>query len=303
VRRNKNGKLFVPHGYVAAIQCDPTEKKPFFHALPGSKSLTFGMLGCDFHCPNCQNWDISQAVRDPEAGVMPNDVSPEKMSEIAKQLGASLVVSSYNEPLITAEWAVSIFKDARKNGFKTGFVSNGNATPEVLKFIRPYTDCYKVDLKSFKQENYRALGGKVSTVLETIASLVKMKFWVEIVTLIIPGFNDSDEELKEIAKFLASISFDIPWHVTAFHKDYKMMDPDNTPAATLIRAAQLGEEAGLRYVYAGNLPGKVSKYENTYCPSCKKLLIERFGFRILQDLISPSGFCPSCKTDIPGMWS
>lgn len=303
MRRNKNGKLFVPHGYVAAIQCDPTEKKPFFHALPGSKSLTFGMLGCDFHCPYCQNWDISQAVRDPEAGVIPNDVSPERMSEIAKQLGASLVVSSYNEPLITAEWAVLIFKDARKNDFKTGFVSNGNATPEVLKFIRPYTDCYKVDLKSFKQENYREMGGKVSTVLETIARLVEMKFWVEIVTLIIPGFNDSDEELKEIAKFLASNSFDIPWHVTAFHKDYKMTDPENTPAATLIRAAQLGEEAGLRYVYAGNLPGKVGKYENTYCPFCKKLLIERFGFRILQDLISPFGFCPSCKTTIPGIWS
>lgn len=260
------------------------------------------MLGCDFHCNFCQNWDISQAVRDPKAGVLPKEVSPRKMSEIAKELGASLVVSSYNEPLITAEWAVSIFKDARKNGFKTGFVSNGNATPEVLDFIRPHTDCYKVDLKSIKQENYRAMGGKVSTVLETIASLVKMKFWVEIVTLIIPGFNDSDEELKEIARFLASISLDIPWHVTAFHKDYKMTDPDNTPAATLIRAAEIGEAAGLRYIYAGNLSGKIGKYENTYCPSCKKLLIERFGFRILQDLILSNGLCPSCKTAIPGIW-
>lgn len=303
VRYNQEGRLRVPFGYVATIQCDPTEKKPFFHVLPGSKSLTFGMLGCDFHCPYCQNWDISQAIRDPEAGVKPTAVTPEKISQIAKQLGAAIVVSSYNEPLITAEWAVAVFEVARKNGLKTAFVSNGNGTPEVLNFIRPFTDCYKVDLKGMKQENYRELGGKVSTVLETIARLVEMKFWVEIVTLIVPGFNDSDQELGEIAKFLASISTEIPWHVTAFHKDYKMQDTDNTSASILIRAAKIGETAGLKFVYAGNLPGQVDRYENSYCPACKTLLIERYGFKILENRIAADGNCPACRTRIPGYWS
>lgn len=302
VRFNINGILKVPFGYAATIQCDPTEKKPYFHVLPGSLSLTFGMLGCDFHCPYCQNWDISQAIRDPQAGVEPTEVSPEKISLIAKKLSASLVVSSYNEPLITAEWACAVFEVAKKQGFKTGFVSNGNATPEVLKYIRPTTDCYKVDLKGMKQENYRELGGKLSTVLETIARLVEMKFWVEIVTLIVPGFNDSDDELKEIAKFLVSVSPDIPWHVTAFHKDYKMTEPDNTPAATLLRAAKIGEEAGLKFVYAGNLPGNVGKYEDTYCPSCKKMLIKRYGFKIMENKITMEGNCPDCMEKIPGIW-
>lgn len=303
VRYNQDGVLKVPFGYVATLQCDPTEKKPYFHVLPGSLALTFGMLGCDFHCPYCQNWDISQAIRDPEAGVEPTKISPEKISAVAKQLNASLVVSSYNEPLITAEWACAVFETAKKNGFKTGFVSNGNATQEVLQFIRAHTDCYKVDLKGMKQENYRELGGKVSTVLETIAKLVELKFWVEIVTLIVPGFNDSDAELSEIAKFLVSISPEIPWHVTAFHKDYKMTEPENTPAATLLRAAKIGEEQGLKFVYAGNLPGRVGKYEDTYCPTCKKMLIKRYGFKILENRISASGQCPDCKGKIPGIWN
>jgi pyruvate formate lyase activating enzyme len=302
VRYNHQGRLQVPHGYVATIQCDPTEKKPYFHVLPGSRSLTFGMLGCDFHCPYCQNWEISQAIRDPESGTEPIDVSPQKMSDIARQLSASLVVSSYNEPLITSEWAIEIFKTARVNGFITGYVSNGNATKEVLEFIRPYTDCYKVDLKGMKQENYRELGGKVSIVLETIARLVEMKFWVEIVTLTIPGFNDSDEELKEIAKFLVSVSPAIPWHITAFHKDYKMTDPDNTPASTLIRGANIGLEAGLKFVYAGNLPGQVGDFENTYCPSCRHLLVRRYGFKVLEMNVKPDGHCPKCKALIPGIW-
>lgn len=303
VRYNQDGVLKVPFGYVATVQCDPTEKKPYFHVLPGSFALTFGMLGCDFHCPYCQNWDISQAIRDPEAGVEPTKISPGKICAIAKELNASLVVSSYNEPLITAEWACAVFETAKKNGFKTGFVSNGNGTPEVLKYLRPFTDCYKVDLKGMKQENYRQLGGKVSTVLETIAKLVEMKFWVEIVTLIVPGFNDSDTELKEIAKFLVSVSPEIPWHVTAFHKDYKMTAPDNTPASTLLRAAKIGEEAGLKFVYAGNLPGRVEKYEDTYCPACKKMLIKRYGFKILENRIGKDGQCPDCKQKIPGIWN
>ena len=303
VRYNEAGKLFVPKGYVAALQCDPTEKKPFFHVLPGSFTLTFGMLGCDYHCGYCQNWLTSQALRDPVAGMEPMVVDAEKMVELAKRYKADLIGSSYNEPLITAEWSADVFRFAKDHGLRTAFISNGNATKEVLEYLRPLTDCYKVDLKSMNDKNYRRLGGILSTVLETIPRLKDMGFWVEIVTLIVPGFNDSNEELKEAANFLFSVSPDIPWHVTAFHKDYKMTDPDDTSAETLIRATEIGYEAGLKFVYAGNLPGSVKDYENTYCPNCHKLLIERYGYKILDYSIASEGKCPSCSSVIPGIWS
>jgi pyruvate formate lyase activating enzyme len=301
VRYNEGGRLMVPAGYVAAIQCDPTEKKPFFHAYPGSLALTFGMLGCDYHCSYCQNWVTSQALRDPKAIAPPREVSPEQMVEVAKQYGARLVVSSYNEPLITSEWAVSIFKEAKPAGFVCGYVSNGNATPEVLDYIRPWADVYKIDLKGFDDKSYRKLGGVLQNVLDTIKMVHERGFWVEIVTLVIPGFNDSEDELKAAADFIASVSPDIPWHVTAFHQDYKMTGPDNTSVDTLIRTAEIGYGAGLNYVYAGNLPGRVGKYENTFCPNCKTALIERYGFRILKNRIK-DGACPDCKTKIPGRW-
>jgi pyruvate formate lyase activating enzyme len=287
---------------VAALQCDPTEKKPFFHVLPGSLTLTFGMLGCDYHCSYCQNWLTSQALRDSSAGIEPMAVTAKQMVSLAKRDGASLIGSSYNEPLITAEWAGDVFRLAREHGLKTAFISNGNATWEVLEYLRPFTDCYKVDLKSMQDKNYRKLGGLLSTVLETIPRLIEMGFWVEIVTLVIQGFNDSDGELKEAAKFLASISPDIPWHITAFHKDYKMTDPENTSPETLMRAAEIGLEAGLRFVYAGNLPGWVKNYENTYCQDCHKLLVERSGYTILDYFITPDGKCPGCSSTIPGIW-
>src|SRR5215210_94155 len=168
VRYNEGGRLMVPANYVAAIQCDPTEKKPFFHAYPGSLALTFGMLGCDYHCGYCQNWFTSQALRDTKAIAPPRDVDPEQMVEIARRYNARLVVSSYNEPLITSEWAVSIFKQAKPAGFVCGYVSNGNATPQVLDYIRPWADVYKIDLKGFQDKNYRKLGGVLQNVLDTI---------------------------------------------------------------------------------------------------------------------------------------
>lgn len=302
VRYNDGGKLMVPHGYVGAIQCDPTEKKPFFHAYPGSLALTFGMLGCDYHCSYCQNWVTSQALRDPKAVSPPMEVTPREIVDIARRHDARLVVSSYNEPLITSEWAVEIFKQAKPAGFTCGYVSNGNATPEVLDYIRPWVDLYKIDLKGFDDRHYRKLGGLLSNVLETIKMVRERGFWTEIVTLLIPGFNDSDDEIKAAADFIAQVSPDIPWHVTAFHQDYKMTGPDNTSVETLIRAAEIGYGAGLNYVYAGNLPGRVGKYENTFCPSCKTTLIERYGFRVLKNRIN-AGRCPDCRESIPGVWS
>jgi pyruvate formate lyase activating enzyme len=302
VRFNRGGRLFVPYGYTSGLQSDPVEKKPFFHVLPGADALTFGMLGCDFHCSYCQNWLTSQALRDGAAGVGPRLISDEEVVDTARRLNSRLVVSSYNEPLITAEWARAIFELAREAGMTTGFVSNGNATPEALDYLRPLTDCYKVDLKSMRQENYRALGGQLKHVLWTIEELHKRGFWVEIVTLVIPGFNDSNEELGDAARFIAGVSRDIPWHVTAFHKDYRMQDPDNTSVDMLIRAAEIGAEAGLNFVYAGNLPGQVGGWENTYCPTCRQLLIARTGYWIDDYYLTPEGRCPLCLTAIPGIW-
>ncbi len=302
VRFNRDGKLFIPWGYVAGIAVDPIEKKPFFHALPGSNALSFGMLGCDYHCAYCQNWITSQALRDPEAVAAPELVSPEKIVSLAIEHRTPVLTSTYNEPLITSEWAVEIFKLARKYGIKCSYVSNGNGTRAVLEFLRPYIDLYKIDLKSFGQKNYSQLGGRLAGVLETIRTLKEMGVWVEIVTLVIPGFNDSKEELSEIARFLVSVSPDIPWHVTAFHQDYRMTDPDNTPARTLIRAAEIGFAAGLHFVYAGNLPGRLGRFENTYCPACHELLIERTGFTVRRNLLD-NGACPKCRTPIPGVWA
>src|SRR6267143_1528124 len=242
VRYNWGGTLFVPWGYVGGVQCDPIEKKPFFHAHPGALAYSFGMLGCDLHCAYCQNWVTSQALRDPAAVVGPMRVTP-----------AELVL-------------------------------------------------YKVDLKSFDDRHYRQLGGRLQPILDTIRQLHQMGFWLEIVTLVIPGFNDSSDELTRLAEFLAGVSSDIPWHVTAFHKDYKMTDPENTNAETLMRAAEIGKRAGLRYVYAGNLPGMVGDWENTRCPNCRELLIERYGYLIGGYHLTPQGCCPSCGACIPGRW-
>jgi pyruvate formate lyase activating enzyme len=303
VRFNEGGHLRVPVSYVAALQCDPTEKKPFFHALPGSDTLTFGMLGCDLHCAYCQNWLTSQALRDDAAVSPPRIVTPERLVGMARAYGASMVGSSYNEPLITAEWAVEVFRLAKPAGFRTAFISNGNATPQVLDYLRPWTDCYKIDLKSMSDRNYRQLGGVVDNILDTMKMVHERGFWEEIVTLVIPGFNDAADELKRAADFIASVSPDIPWHVTAFHQDYRMNDKANTTAEQLIRACEIGREAGLRYVYAGNLPGRVGRWENTFCPSCGELLVERYGYLIKQKRVTATGKCPSCDQNIPGIWS
>ena len=457
VRYNRGGTLMVPHGYVGALQCDPIEKKPFFHAFPGTDALTFGMLGCDLHCSycftdevevstdrglrsfgelwerasseptgdhrrrhpggglnvisddgcprpaswifrhpyegelvhvgvsglpgfdatpihpvlatedpgarrptfiaageltpahwvrttlhrktpswvrvrdvsrrafqgyvfnleaahrhtyvangvlvhNCQNWVTSQALRDPGALAEPMDCTPAQLVDRAARSGATVVATSYNEPLITSEWAVDVFKEAKRRGFHTAYISNGNATREVLEYIRPWTDLYKIDLKSMRDRNYRSLGGKLENILEGIRMVHAMGFWIEIVTLVIPGFNDGDDELGDAARFLHAISPTIPWHVTAFHKDYKMQAPDNTTARTLLRAARIGEAAGLQYVYAGNLPGQVAEYEDTRCPRCRTTLIRRIGYRILADHLTGRGRCARCGEPIPGVW-
>lgn len=301
VRFNDAGTLRAPSGYVAGLAIDPIEKKPFYHAYPGRDALSFGMLGCDLHCGYCQNWITSQALRDDAAVSRPHFVDPEQMVAAAVRHGVPVLVSTYNEPLITADWAVEIFRLARAEGIVCGFISNGNATPEVLEFIRPHVSLYKVDLKSFNDRSYRQLGGILENVLDTIRRLKQMDFWVEIVTLVVPTFNDSDDELRQIAEFIASVSPDIPWHVTAFRPDYKMTGPPRTPAETLVRAHDIGKSAGLKFVYPGNCHGGVGNRENTFCPSCARLLIRRKGF-IVEENRMKGPDCPFCGAAIPGVW-
>jgi pyruvate formate lyase activating enzyme len=303
VRFHEQGVLRVPWGYAAGVYADPIEKKPFFHVQPGSLALSFGMLGCDLHCGYCQNWVSSQALRDPRAAAGVHAVSPDDLVRAALEAGATAVVSTYNEPLITAEWAVAVFRQAKAAGLATGFVSNGNATPEALEYLRPWLDLYKVDLKSFSDRRYRELGGRLEPILASIRRIYEMGFWLEVVTLVVPGFNDSDEELRQMADFLAGISPDIPWHVTAFHKDYKMTGPEDTRPADLLRAIDAGRAAGLHYVYAGNLPGAVGRLEDTVCPGCGEHVVRRRGFRIESNRLTGAGKCPRCAAVIPGRWA
>jgi pyruvate formate lyase activating enzyme len=224
------------------------------------------------------------------------------MVTFAHQAGAGVIASSYNEPLITTEWAVAIFKQAKAAGLKCVFISNGNATPQALEMLRPYLVGYKIDLKSMDDRHYRKLGGVLEHVLESIRLAHELGLWVEVVTLVIPGFNDSSEELMDAARYIRSVSADIPWHVTAFHPDYKMVDPPPTTTRILLRAAEIGQEAGLNYVYAGNLPGRVDDYENTRCPNCHELLIRRYGYVIQEYRLTAEGACPRCAAAIPGIW-
>ena len=305
VRYNRGGKLYVPWGYVAGTQCDPVEKKPFFHAHPGALAYSFGMLGCDLHCSYCQNWVTSQALRDSNAVSPPLQTSPEHLIREAVAQGAKILVSTYNEPLITSEWAVAVFKEAKAAGLMTGFVSNGNGTPQVLDYLRPWLDLYKVDLKSFDDRHYHELGGRIGPILDTIRRIHSMGLWLEIVTLLIPGFNDSPDEIRRLTGFLANISPDIPWHVTAFHGDYKMQNDvaRDTTADDLLQAAEIGRESGLRYIYAGNLPGRVGNLEDTRCAACGETLIERHGYLIRNYRLTGDGRCPNCAAPIPGRWA
>lgn len=304
VRFNEDGVLKVPAGYVISAAADPVEKKPLYHFLPGSIAFTFGMLGCNLRCDFCQNWDISQPFGEMATGLDARNLrttTPQQMTELALRHGARLMVSSYNEPLITSEWGVQIFREARQAGLKTAFISNGFATHEVLDYLRPHLDAFKVDLKSFDAEKYRQLGGGLDEVLESIRYAHEIGLWVEVVTLVIPQYNDSPRELYAMAEAIRSVSAEIPWHVTAFHPDYKMLDRYATEAESLMQAVEVGQEAGLKYVYAGNLPGRVRNYEDTHCPTCQAVLIKRRGMRVLENRLA-GGACPACGTAIAGVF-
>ena len=305
IRYNQDGQLQVPWGYVSSLQVDPIEKKPFYHFLAGSDALTFGMLGCNLQCAYCQNWLTSQALREEGADHLAEYLQvlqPGEVVDYGMRLGAEVVASSYNEPLITSEWARDIFSLATKAGMKNVYVSNGFATREVLDYLKPYLQGFKVDLKTMQPEHYRELGGGLQPVLDSIAYAFELGMWVEIVTLLVPGFNDSEEELQDMASFIHSVSPEIPWHVSAFRPEYKMRNKPRTTVRQILDAIEIGYQTGLLYVYGGNLPGSLGKYEHTSCHNCHAMLIKRWGFSIQQYRITSEGKCPECGTMIPGYW-
>ena len=304
MRENREGALYVPTGYVAGLAVDPIEKKPLFHVLPGSEALSFGMLGCNLRCDFCQNWRTSQTLRDPLAVDALNPISAQAVVGLALERATPVISSTYNEPLITSEWAAEIMRLGKDKGIRGAYVSNGFATTEVLEYLRPVLDIYKIDLKTFQDANYRKLGGALQPVLDTIAQAHRLGFWVEVVTLVIPGFNDSDAELRDIAQFVAGISRDIPWHVTAFHPEYKHKTGERpASAADIARAAESGAAAGIKFVYAGNLRGTLRELENTRCPRCQTTLVTREGYFVGEVKIARNGSCPHCAEPIPGIWA
>jgi pyruvate formate lyase activating enzyme len=300
VRENKDGKLYtLVYGRAISYNIDPIEKKPLYHFLPGTRSYSIATVGCNFRCLHCQNWEISQMPRERDGEIAGLDLPPEEVVRQAAQYDCASISYTYTEPTIFAEYAVDCAKLAQKKGIKNVFVTNGYITPEALKEIASYIDAANIDLKGFTEEFYREVcGAKLKPVLESIKLYKKLGVWIEITTLIIPGYNDDEEQLRGIAKFIKSVGEEIPWHVTRFHPEYKLMGVSHTPLDTLRRARDIGKEEGLLYVYTGNVLG--DEGENTYCYNCGELLIERHGFDILKYRIE-KGKCPKCGVKIHGV--
>ena len=299
VRQNENGKLkLLVDNKAVAVNLDPIEKKPLFHFFPGSIAFSLGTFGCNFGCEFCQNWDISQAPKETTIEFWGEDWPPEKIINYCQKHNISVIAYTYNEPTIWTEYALAIMKLAHKNKIKNVWVSNGYMSKETLKLIAPYLDAINVDLKSFREEFYqKVVHAHIEPVKENIKKIWEMGIWEEVTTLIIPSFNDSENELKEIAQFLVTISPDLPWHISAFYPNYKMLDVPSTSKETLLKAYHIGKDAGLKYVYTGNIPD--SNYESTYCPNCGFKLIERWGIEMIENNLLGDK-CPKCGTKIAG---
>jgi len=299
VRENKDGVLYsLVYGTLIADNIDPIEKKPFFHVYPSSQSYSIATVGCDFRCDFCQNHDISQM---PQTTRMISGVEclPAEIVVRAKQSGAKTIAYTYTEPTIFFETAYDTAKIASENGLANVFVTNGFMTAEAIETISPYLTAANVDLKSFRDDFYKKhCGARLQPVLDSLKKMKEKEIWVEITTLLIPSLNDSDDELKDIARFIADLGKETPWHISRFHPQYKVRDLPVTPVDSLHRAGQIGKEAGLKYVYSGNVPG--DKGENTYCFKCGNLLIERYGFRIVS-LHLKENKCDQCGTVLEGL--
>jgi pyruvate formate lyase activating enzyme len=272
VRYNKSGSLHVPWNYAGSLQINPIEQAPFMHAHAGEDVLTIGMLGCNLRCPYCQNWHLSQVLRDADAPELPTAMTAREIVSIAEKRGIRVILSSLNEPLITAEWAAEVFSHAKAAGITTGIVSSGHGTAEVLDFLRPYVDLVKIDLKTMAPEKYRTLGAQLKNVLETLRMVHDRGFWLE-------------------------------WILWNFHRDYRMQEPVDAEPHDVVRAALIGRSEGLHFTYAGVQPGRVGDFEQTHCPGCDAVAVNRIGYQLTGYAIDSAGRCTACGTVIPGCWS
>jgi pyruvate formate lyase activating enzyme len=300
VRENRGGTLHtLVYGKAIAEHVDPIEKKPLYHVMPGSRSFSVATVGCNFRCLHCQNYSISQAEQG-TLRISGIDLPPEEIVRKALTSGCRSISYTYTEPTIFFEYAYDTAVLARKAGLRNVFVTNGYITPEALACIRPFLDAANIDLKGFSDRFYReVVHAMLPEVLDSIVEYKRQGIWIELTTLIIPGWNDADEDLRGIAGFIAEkVGVETPWHVSQFYPTYRMTDRPRTPVATLRRARQFGRDAGLRYVYEGNAPGEGG--ENTVCPGCGELLIERYGFSVQKNRIE-AGKCPDCAALIDGV--
>jgi pyruvate formate lyase activating enzyme len=295
VRENRDGVLYtLVYGRTVTNNIDPIEKKPLFHFYPGSKSYSMATVGCNFRCLHCQNWQISQ-LKDGE--IVGEEFTPEEIVEEAVGSGCEAIAYTYTEPTILYEYAFDTAKIARKKGLKNIFITNGYISKEALRNISLYLDAANIDLKSMKDSFYRKVcGAKLQPVLDNIRLYYKLGIWVEVTTLVIPGYNDSAEELEEIARFIRNIDKSIPWHVSRFFPAYKLMNVPTTPLETLRKAVEIGKEVGLEYIYQGN----VGEGENTFCPNCGELLIKRTDFNTMNNRVK-NGSCPYCGRSVVGV--
>lgn len=301
VRKNSGSTLFsLVYGRAIAAHVDPIEKKPLFHLLPGSLSFSVATVGCNFTCRHCQNADISQMPIDRHV-IQGHDLPPGEVVAMAVEKGCSTVAYTYTEPTIFFEYAYDIAVLASRAGMKNVFVTNGYTSPEALRYIAPYLHGANVDLKSFRPEFYKRIcGARLGPVLDSLRLYRELGIWIEVTTLIIPGENDSDEELRDISGFIAGeLGPDVPWHVSAFHPSYRLVKGPRTPPETLRKARRIGLESGLRYVYEGNLPGEG---EDTLCPSCGIVVLSRYGFTVRENRLE-NGRCPRCRFPVDGRWT
>lgn len=300
VRKNVKGKLYLlVFGKAVAFNLDPIEKKPLFHFLPGTQTLSIGTIGCNFKCDFCQNFEIAQYPKNSSA-IIGKDLPPEYLVDYALKNNIPSIAYTYNEPTVFFEYTFETAKLAHQYGIKNIYVSNGFQTPEALEKIAPYLDAINIDLKSFSEDFYlKICGGRLAPVLENIKLAHHLKIWTEITTLVIPNQNDSTEELKKIADFIAMVNPDIPWHISRFFPYYKMNNLAPTYLEKLEEAYQIGKKSGLNYVYIGNI--QTDCYENTDCPQCQTELIERFGYKT-DEFWLKKGECPQCQNKIKGIW-
>lgn len=300
VRQNRDGKLFTRvYGNIIAAHVDPIEKKPLFHFLPGTTAFSVATIGCNFRCPFCQNWQISQTSKGKDVFDQGQECTPEDIVRAAEKHGCRSISYTYTEPTIFFEFAYDTAKLAKEKGLHNSFITNGYMRPEALETIRPFLDACNVDLKAFSEDFYRKMcGAHLQPVLDSIRLMMEMGIWVELTTLLIPGRNDSQEEITQIARFIKEVDPDIPWHISRFHPDYKYTESYPTSIESLRRAYSIGKKEGLRFIYIGNVLGES---EGTDCPNCHNLLIRRHGFHVAETKIQ-DGKCPFCGTAIPGIF-